>query len=277
MTTPSGMRLIGAAEDVMEVPEEIGAGYLSRLLNRLAWISQRDLTHAAVLGALEEVTRGREQQGMETVPYDTGLIDQAQDVTEHVPASIASRTLYTLLFRMADTSEAELTHRWIAEQTARAVRQYRESDAVKAARARPAAPVVQTPVCTTPVAEAQGAAVSEEADELITLTLMTAVRVPGARMHPLRAGEMARHIKAALFHLNAAEQIADDCDVPVVHATSDEESPGHLFWNANATVQELDSWAISTVHVNGVAGVYDGTEHWCQEPGGRLPTTGLRI
>lgn len=280
MTTADGWELRGAAERALEIPEEIAAGYLPRLLMRLAWVRQSDLTHAAILTAMGEITAGREQHGTEAVPYDTDLIDQAQDVIEHVPAGIASRALYTLLQRAADAPAADLTHRWIAEQTARAVRHYRGADAAIAARTRPGDPSAQSTACA-PLAAGNQAdeanAGPQETGELITLALMTAARVRGPRMHPLRAGEMARHIKAALFHLHAAEQIADDCDIPVTHAAGDEESPGHLFWNANATMQELDAWAIGTVHVNGVAGVYDGTEHWCQEPGGRLPTTGLRI
>lgn len=135
-TGPQAVRdqLLSRAQDVLEVPEETAAGYLPRLLMRLAWVRQRDLTHAAVLTALDEVTGGREQEGTDSVPYDTGLVDQAQDVTQVVPASIASRTLYTLLLRIREAAAEQLTHQWIAEQTAAAVRNYRASDAVKAQR-----------------------------------------------------------------------------------------------------------------------------------------------
>lgn len=118
---------------------------------------------------------------------------------------------------------------------------------------------------------------AEQAPEPINLALIEGAAVDPSRMHPLRAGEMARHIKAALLHLHAAERIAEGADIEVVHALRDERSPGHLFFNADATLQELDAWAIQTAYANNVAGVYDGTEHWCHAPGGTLPTTGLRI
>ena len=103
--------LIDAAERALEIPEEIAAGYLPRLLTRLAWVRQRDLTRAAALVAMREIAAGQEQQGMHDVPHGTDLLDQAEDVTAHVPAGIASRALYTLLNRAAGTLDADLTPR----------------------------------------------------------------------------------------------------------------------------------------------------------------------
>lgn len=135
---PTDMQLLDAAERVLEVPEETAAGYLPRLLDRLAWVSPRDLSRSAILAAMVEVTSGREpqDQGADSygVPYSSVLLDQAHDVPEHVPASIASRALFTVLYRASGTPDADLTHDWIVEQTARAVRDYRASDAVNAAR-----------------------------------------------------------------------------------------------------------------------------------------------
>jgi hypothetical protein len=111
---------------------------------------------------------------------------------------------------------------------------------------------------------------------LTRLSLISGTNVEPARMHLARAGEMARHIKAALFHLNEADRIAESAGIDVVYAMADEMTAGHLLTNARDTMQELDSWASRTVHASNVIGVYDGTERWCHAPGGALPTTGLR-
>jgi hypothetical protein len=136
--TTEGMQLIGCAETVLEIPEAAGGPFLSHPLARLALVRAEDLDHRAVLHAMDQVLRGAEMD--EAAPIrDLELYDQSGDVAEHVPAGIAARTLYTLLCRACETEPGQLTHRWIAESTARAVRTYRAADAVNAQRSQAAA------------------------------------------------------------------------------------------------------------------------------------------
>jgi hypothetical protein len=86
-----------------------------------------------MLRAMDQVLRGVEVD--ETAPIrDLDLYDQSEDVAERVPASIAARALYTLLCRASEIRLDQLTHTWIAETTAQAVRTYRGADAVNARR-----------------------------------------------------------------------------------------------------------------------------------------------
>lgn len=138
MVTTEGVRLIGCAEAVLETPEETSGPYLAQLLARLALVRPSDLDHRAVLLAMDQVLGGAEVD--ETAPIrDLDLYDQSEDVAEYVPAGIAGRTLYTLLCRACEIEPDRLTHQWIAETTAQAVRMYRAADALNAQRSRGAA------------------------------------------------------------------------------------------------------------------------------------------
>jgi hypothetical protein len=117
---------------------------------RLAPLRPQDLDHRAVLHAMDQVLRSTEIDEMAPI-RDLDLYDQSEDMAAHVPAGIAARTLYTLLCRACETEPQQLTHRWIAETTARAVRTYRAPDAVNAQRGRTAtAARSATPPTTRP-------------------------------------------------------------------------------------------------------------------------------
>jgi hypothetical protein len=142
MMTSVGWRLIGYAEDVAEAPVEPGGTYLAQLLARLASIRLAELDHTAIADAMGKVQADEPLDQNATI-WSLDLFDQSEDVTRHVSPDLAIRTLYTLLHRASEARPEQLTHQWIAETTATAVRHYRASDAVNASRGavrgRPAA------------------------------------------------------------------------------------------------------------------------------------------
>jgi hypothetical protein len=88
---------------------------------------------------------------------------------------------------------------------------------------------------------------------------------------------IARHAKAALLHLSAAETTAEAHGVDLYGGT-----PLARVWrDARDAAEALDGWAINNAGANGVPGrgkpgyPYAGTERWCHRPGGVLPVSPL--
>lgn len=129
MITSTGIQLIGFAEDILDQSEETSGYYLAHVLALLAEVPA-PLTHAAMAEVVGRVMAGR-TEGTDVL-FSSDMLDQSEDVAEYVPVSISSSTLYTLLCRASELPEAELTHVWVMEETARIVRNYRDSDRARA-------------------------------------------------------------------------------------------------------------------------------------------------
>jgi hypothetical protein len=84
------------------------------------------------------------------------------------------------------------------------------------------------------------------------------------------ARQLARHVKAALKHLRAAERIAEDAGVDLATEPYGNHA-SRVLVAAAAAVEDADLWALRTADANGCdTGTWAGAR-WCDQPDGALP------
>jgi len=86
------------------------------------------------------------------------------------------------------------------------------------------------------------------------------------------AEALARHVKAALLHLRAAEDLAVRAGIDVDASRHDAPEAG-LIRDAGEAVEDLDLWAIGYAQASGAdrRETYQDTGSWCHARGGSLP------
>jgi hypothetical protein len=95
----------------------------------------------------------------------------------------------------------------------------------------------------------------------------------GAASHPpAYAQAFARHVKAALLHLRAAEDLAALAGIDVDASEHDVPAAG-LIRAAGEAVEDLDTWAINNASASRAEReeTYAHTGNWCHTEGGSLP------
>ncbi|MBB2749206.1 UNVERIFIED_ORG: hypothetical protein FHR35_009119 [Microbispora rosea subsp. rosea] len=111
---------------------------------------------------------------------------------------------------------------------------------------------------------------SELAEEELRRLTGTLVPPP-APMSMVQARQLARHVKAALLHLRAAEVIADEAGVDLDGELPWGNGPGRLLRTASNAVEEADTWAIRNASANGCGDETWRVTRWCSQPDGALP------
>ncbi|MEQ4724455.1 hypothetical protein [Nonomuraea sp. B19D2] len=96
-------------------------------------------------------------------------------------------------------------------------------------------------------------------------------QVPAAAvMTRVQARQLARHVKAALLHLRAAEDIARRAGVDLL-ADPWENEPARVLLGASEAVDAADTWAIRNAAANGCGEETWRVQRWCSQPDGALP------
>jgi len=86
------------------------------------------------------------------------------------------------------------------------------------------------------------------------------------------ARALARHVKAALLHLRAAEDLAELAGIDIYASEHDVPAAG-LIRAAGEALEDLDAWAVNNASASHAerAETYAHTERWCHAEGGSLP------
>ncbi|MFI7637696.1 hypothetical protein [Nonomuraea sp. NPDC049400] len=88
-------------------------------------------------------------------------------------------------------------------------------------------------------------------------------------MTRIQARQLARHIKAALLHLRAAQGIACQAGAGLL-AEAWENVPAQILLGASQAVEAADAWAIRNAAADGCGKETWGVQRWCSEPDGAL-------
>jgi hypothetical protein len=94
---------------------------------------------------------------------------------------------------------------------------------------------------------------------------------PTASMSTVQARQLARHLKAALLPLRAADDIAEPACIDLDADPDYGNNICRVLRGASEAVEDADIWATRNAAANGCGEETWAGERWCSEPDGALP------